>query len=74
MRHGRIGECTSMDCWCIKVGTVPLAKFPHEIDVEILERNRPPENRFQERFFCGAVLSSTRDLEADSEAILSAER
>jgi len=70
VRHGRIGECTSMDCWCIKVGTVPLAKSPHEIDVEILERNRVAENRFQERFFCGALLSSTREAEADSEAIL----
>lgn len=59
-----------MDCCFIKVGTVPLARFPHEIDVEILERNRVPENRFQERFFCGALLSPTREPEAGLEAIL----
>ncbi len=59
-----------MDCWFFKVGTVPLAKFPNAIDVEILERNRVPENRFQERFFCGALLSSTRVPDAGLEAVL----
>jgi len=48
-----------MDSCFLKVGTVPLAKLPHEIDVEILERNRVPENRFQECFSCGALLSSS---------------
>lgn len=70
MRHGRIGECRSIDCWFFKVGTVPLTNFPHEIDVEILERNRVPENRFQERFFCGALLSSTIEPGAGVQAIL----
>lgn len=63
-----------MDCCFIKVGTVPLAKSPHEIDVKALERGRVPENRFQERFFCGALLWPTREPEAGLEAVLSAER
>jgi len=52
------------------LGTVPLGDFPHEIDGEILERNRLAENRFQERFFGGALLWFSGVTEAGWEAIL----